>query len=72
MHATCVLPSVAPLTGRAVYIRVVSSYRLFSAFLNWFKVVRGLFALFTQFLSRPVRKESNAPMLKTRIKKSMY
>ena len=56
----------------SIYIRLVSSYRLFSALLNWFKVVRGPFALFTRFLPRPVRKESNAPMLKTRIKKSMY
>ena len=48
-------------------IRTVSSKRLLSALLNWLKLVYGLFgkSIMHFTLSRPARKESNVPKLKS-------
>ena len=42
LHCTT-LTSSARLSPQCIYIRTVSSYRLFSSLLNWFKLVFGPF-----------------------------
>ena len=52
----------------SIYIRTLSFYCLFSALLNWFKLVYGQFGQINMHCTlglRPASKESNVPKLKS-------